>query len=185
MSQDGIWVGMDVHKKNIVVAAQRDGQDKADEWEVAHDRRGVGRLVRKLRGLGEGVSCCYEAGPCGFTLQRELKRAGIGCAVIAPSLIPTRSGDRVKTDRRDAQKLAKLWRAELLTEVHPPTEAQEAVRDLCRCREDAKADQKRAKQRLDKFLLRRGVHCTGGKKAWTLGYRQWLKTLKFDEAVAQ
>lgn len=185
MSKDYVWVGMDVHKKEIVVVAMEKENSRTTEWKVSNDRRGVKRLIKKLKGLGDSVSCCYEAGPCGFTLQRQIRKAGIKCAVIAPSLVPTRSGDRIKTDRRDAKKLANLWQAELLTEVYPPTEAQEAVRDLCRCREDAKADQKRAKHRLEKFLLRRSVRYEAGKKAWTQRYWKWLKVQRFDDSVAQ
>ena len=185
MSQENCtWVGMDVHKKNIVVALMAATGSELEAWEVPNNRQGVRRLIKKLKAK-QSVRCCYEAGPCGFKLQRELVKAGLPCAVIAPSLIPTRSGDRVKTDRRDAKKLAKLYRADLLTEVHPPTEAEEAVRDLTRCREDAKADQKRARHRLEKFLLRRGVRYGAGKKQWTLRYYQWLKSLKLDEPVAQ
>ena len=101
--------------------------------------------------------CCYEAGPTGFALQRQLQAKGVDCRVIAPSLIPRKPGERVKTDRRDARKLAQLLRAGLLTEVHQPSEAQEAVRDLSRAREDAVADRTRAQHRLSKFLLRRGI----------------------------
>ena len=127
--------------------------------------------------------CCYEAGPTGFALQRQLQAKSVDCRVIAPSLIPRKPGERVKTDRRDARKLAELLRAGLLTEVHQPTEAQEAVRDLSRAREDAVADRTRAQHRLSKFLLRRGIRY--GKTAWTQEHRRWLRTISFGHAAAQ
>ena len=126
---------------------------------------------------------CYEAGPGGFALQRQLEAEGIECRVIAPALIPRRPGDRVKTDRRDARKLAELLRADLLTAVHPPTIDQEAVRDLCRAREDAVTDRTRARHRLAKLLLRRGIAYDG--RNWTLRHRRWLLTLRFEHPAAQ
>jgi transposase len=116
--------------------------------------------------------------------MRELEGRGVRCQVIAPALIPQRAGDRVKTDRRDADKLARLLRADLLTAVHPPTPEQEAVRDLCRAREDLQADRKRNQHRLSKMLLRYGLSYTAG-RAWTLGYRRWLGTLRFEYPAAQ
>ena len=104
-----------------------------------------------------GLRCCYEAGPTGYPLQRRLRKMGIDCIVVAPSLIPRRPGARIKTDRRDAQKSVELLRGELLTEVHPPSESEEALRDLFRCREDVRCDLTRARHRMSKFLLRR--HC--------------------------
>src|SRR5215203_1250769 len=113
------------------------------------------RFVERLRRAGP-VQCCYEAGPCGFELQRALTTHGVPCDVIAPALIPRRPGDRVKTDRRDAGQLAILYRADALTAIHIPTEIEEAVRDLLRCREDIRIDLLRARHRLSKFLLRHG-----------------------------
>jgi transposase len=117
-------------------------------------------------------------------LQRQLRTAGVSCTVIAPSLIPVRPGDRIKTDRRDAKKLAELLRAELLTEVHPPTEEAEAVRDLCRCRDAAKQDRERARHRLSKLLLRRGLIYAPG-KAWTRMHREWLRQRRFERPADQ
>jgi transposase len=131
------------------------------------------------------LACCYEAGPCGYTLQRQLAKLGIGCQVVAPSLIPVRPGERIKTDRRDARKLAELLRADLLTEVHPPTESEESVRDLCRCREAVGRDLTRARHRLGKFLLRRGCTYTQGKRAWGTRHRRWLQTLSFEHPAEQ
>ena len=109
-------------------------------------------------------SCCYEAGPCGFELQRALTGRGIRCDLIAPALIPRRSGDRIKTDRRDAAQLAVLYRAGALTAIHIPTEQEEAARDLLRCREDIRADLLRARHRLSKFLLRHGRRFTAPRR---------------------
>jgi transposase len=138
MSQGITYVGMDVHKKTINVALLVPGSDRALEWQLANESQAVRRLVKKLRSEAPGeLLCCYEAGPCGYELQRQLQRLGVRCQVIAPSLIPVKPGERIKTDRRDARKLAELLRAGLLTEVQPPTKEEEAVRDLCRAREAA------------------------------------------------
>lgn len=156
------------------------------EWKVANEVRAIRRLAKKLLREAPGkVHACYEAGPTGYALQRKLQETGVLCDVIAPSLIPVKPGERVKTDRRDARKLAELLRAGLLTEVHPPTEAEEAVRDLCRAREDAREDVTRCRQRLSKFLLRRGLRWTTGKRAWTHAHRLWLRGLSFEEPAAQ
>src|SRR5436305_2385496 len=120
--------------------------------------------------------CCYEAGPCGFELQRALAAREIPCEIIAPALIPRRPGDRVKTDRRDAGHLAILYRAGALTAIHIPTDQEEAARDLLRCREDIRADLLRARHRLSKFLLRHGRRFTGTKKAWSKRHDAWLRT---------
>ena len=147
----------------------------------------VQKLGRKLLKRAPGpIESAHEAGPCGFVLQRQLEAMDerIACAVIAPSLIPRKPGERVKTDRRDARKLCELLQAGLLTEVHAPTEAQETVRDLCRCREAAKTDLHRAHHRLGKLLLRRGYRSTQG-RAWTQRHRVWLRSLKFDDPVEQ
>jgi transposase len=128
------------------------------------------------------VRVCYEAGPCGYALQRQLTKGRVSCVVIAPALMPRKPGDRVKTDKRDARKLAELFRAGLLTEVRPPTPAEEAVRDLCRARDDARDDVQRARHRLGKLLLRRGLHFAG-RKNWTKAHRQWIKTIQWDHAA--
>jgi transposase len=163
---------LDVHKESIFVALLRPGQPIL-EWKQGHDAAAVRRLVRKLKREAVGpVVCCYEAGPCGYGLQRQLSNAGITCHVVAPSLIPIKPGERIKTDRRDAKKLAELLRAGLLTMVQPPTEEEEAVRDLCRCREAAKVDRERARHRLTKLLLRRGVRYATGRH-WTRRHYAW------------
>src|SRR5204863_6754001 len=132
------------------------------------------RFVKRLQRHGP-VRCCYEAGPCGFELQRALSQHGIACDVIAPALIPRRPGDRIKTDRRDATQLAVLFRAGALTAIHIPTEQEEAARDLLRCREDIRADLLRARHRLSKFLLRHGRRFTATKKAWSKRHDTWLR----------
>jgi transposase len=133
------------------------------------------RFVERLR-REYAVQCCYEAGPCGFDLQRALTARQIPCEIIAPALIPRRAGDRIKTDRRDASQLAILYRAGALTAIHIPTEQEEAARDLLRCREDIRADLLRARHRLSKFLLRHGRRFTGTKKAWSKRHDAWLRT---------
>jgi transposase len=131
------------------------------------------------------VHCCYEAGPCGYAPQRALQRADIPCQVVAPALIPIKPGERVKTDQRDARKLGRLLRIGDLTEVHPPSEEDEAFRDLCRAREDAKEDRERARHRLQKFLLRRGIMYPGGRSTWTQAHRKWLRGLRLEPEAAQ
>ncbi|MEM7418079.1 MAG: IS110 family transposase [Gemmatimonadota bacterium] len=180
------WVGLDAHKKFIQVAIQRPG-DALEEWRVPYTPRDVKRLVRKSTKNADGpVRLCYEAGPLGFELQRRIhaaaKDADVRCAVIAPSLIPKKPGDRIKTDRKDARQLCELFRAGLLTEVHAPTEADESVRDLCRARGAAKKDLNSARHRLSKLLLRRGRIYTNG-RPWTQKHRVWLNALCFEAPV--
>lgn len=188
MSLHGItFVGMDAHKKAINVAMLLPGQDEPVEWQLANEPAAIRRLARKLQREAPGeVRCCYEAGPCGYVLQRELEGAGgVICEVVAPSLIPVKPGERIKTDRRDARKLARLLRSDDLTAVHPPTSADEAVRDLCRCREDARKDLHRARHRLDTFLLRRACLYTLTRRRWGQPYRAWLSSLRFEHAADQ
>ena len=178
------YAGMDAHAATIWVAVLAPGAERPEEWQLTNEPRSVKRLAERLKRAAAGpVVACYEAGPGGFALQRQLEAAGVECRVIAPALIPRRPGDRVKTDRRDARKLAELLRADLLTVVHPPTPDQEAVRDLCRAREDAVADRMRARHRLAKLLLRRGIAYDG--RNWTQRHRRWLLTLRFEHPAAQ
>jgi transposase len=181
------WVGLDAHKSAINVAMYLPGSEQPVEWQLVNEAGAIRRMVRKVeRQAGGEVRFCYEAGPCGYSLQRQITEAGqASCLVVAPSLIPKKPGERIKTDRRDARKLGKLFRAGLLTEVHPPTEENEAARDLCRAREDAREDLMRCRHRLGKLLLRRAISYDGGKKAWTLGYRVWLRGLRFERAFDQ
>ena len=185
-SENTIFVGMDVHKKAINVAVTKGSRHGIeDQWQLTNDKRSVRRLVRRLKKMGAGeIKAAYEAGPCGYALQRELAREGIDCDLVAPSLIPQKPGDRVKTDRRDARKLAEMLEAGMLTTVHPPTEKDEAVRDLTRAREDAKQDQMRTRHRLSKLLLRRGIVFHGGSN-WTKRHHQWLRGIRFEDEVLQ
>ena len=180
MSNPITYVGLDAHMKMLQVAMLLPGSEAAVEWQVANEGGAIRRMVKRIeREAKGGIRMCYEAGPCGYALQRTLKELGVDCEVIAPSLIPVKPGDRIKTDKRDARKLASLFRAGLLTEVHPPTPGEEAIRDLSRCREDAKQDMVRARHRLGKMLLRRGIRWEGGKKNWSMAYMKWLRTLEF------
>lgn len=152
--------------------------------EIANTPEAVERLVRQLRKSGTRLSFCYEAGPCGYGLHRQLTDLGWECAVVAPSLIPKKAGDRVKTDRRDSLSLARLHRAGELTAVCVPDGQQEALRDLTRAREDMKHLQRQAKQRLLAFLLRHGKRY-GGKSNWTQAHFRWLETVKFEHPAQQ
>jgi transposase len=186
MSNDITYVGLDVHKKSIQVAQLPPDGAEAVEWQEVHTVASVRRLCRRLLRKAPGeVRCCYEAGPTGYGLQRQLRAAGVSCTVIAPSLTPVRPGSRIKTDRRDARRLAELFRAGLLTEVHPPNERDEALRDLCRCRDDVREDLMRARHRLGKFLLRRHCIYTLTKRNWGTRHMAWLRQLRFDEPAAQ
>jgi transposase len=184
MAEATTHVGLDVHKQSISVAMLLPGSAKATQWEIPNQPAQVRRLVSRLRrDAGRGaVVCAYEAGPCGYVLQRQLVRNGIACQVVAASLIPRKPGERIKTDWRDARKLAELLRAGLLTEVRPPSEAEEALRDLCRCRDDARADLMRARHRLSKMLLRRDLRYVEG-RPWTQQHRSWLWSLKLVHAA--
>lgn len=186
--EEGItWVGLDAHKSAINAAMYLPGSDKPIEWQLVNEVRAVRRMVRKVERQAPGeVRFCYEAGPCGYSLQRQITDAGeASCMVVAPSLIPRKPGERIKTDRRDARKLGRLFRAGLLTEVQPPSEEHEAARDLCRAREDVREDLTRSRHRLGKLLLRRGITFEGGKKAWTRAHRVWLRGLRFERAFDQ
>lgn len=180
------WVGMDAHKNSIKVAALFPGRPEPEEWQEQTTPEAIRRLGRKLRRQAPGeVRCCYEAGPTGYALQRQLSAGGVSCMVIAPSLTPVKPGARIKTDRRDARKLAELLRAGLLTEVHPPSESDEALRDLCRCRDDVRVDLMRARHRLGKFLLRRHCIYRETKHHWGTRHWAWLEQLRFDDPMSQ
>jgi len=143
-------------------------------------------MVRRLLEETEGqVTFCYEAGPCGYALQRQIRKEGAECNVVAPSLIPHKPGERIKTDRRDAYKLAEYDKGGHLTYVHPPDPVQESVRDLCRCREATMQDVQRCRHRLSKLLLRRGLHFEGGKRSWTQKHRRWLHSISFEQEEDQ
>jgi transposase len=182
MEHGTTYVGIDAHKKNLFVARLSGNETTPVTWQLANEPQAVRRLVRTLEREAPGpVRVFYEAGPCGYALQRQVTTAGITCEVVAPALIPRKPGERVKTNRRDARKLVELGRAGLLTAVRPPTPAEEAVRDLARARDDARDDLQRARHRLAKLLLRRGLHFAG--KHWTRAHRRWINTLAWTHAA--
>ena len=176
-SASSIFVGMDVHKRTIASCVY-DAETGAilDERELPHDLPNITKYLRKVQDHHGLLRSCYEASSCGFGLQRTLEVNGICCEVIAPSSIPRRSGDRVKTDRRDAQKLATLYAAGLLTPIHVPDEEQEALRSLLRCRGDLSETMTRTKQRILAFLQVRGF-AYSGKSRWTQKFYVWLRAL--------
>ena len=177
------YVGLDVHKDSIVVAVAEGGlRGEVREYgRISNTPAVLQRLVRKLGQEGVRLRFCYEAGPCGYGIQRQLSAHGHDCVVVAPSLIPKRAGDRVKTDRRDAASLARLDRAGELTAVWVPDPGHEAMRDLVRARLDAVHALRRARQQLSGFLLRQSRHY--GRPAWTKLHRRWLAGLSFEQAV--
>jgi transposase len=167
-------IAFDQHAATTVAAVLPPGHRTPALHSLTSESSTILRFVERLQRQGP-VVCCYEAGPCGFELQRTLAARRIPCDVIAPALIPRRPGDRIKTDRRDAGHLAVLYRADALTAIHIPTEQEEAARDLLRCREDIRADLLRARHRLSKFLLRHGRRFTGTKKAWSKRHDSWVR----------
>lgn len=178
------FVGLDVHAATIAAAvAEPDGEVRF-VGVIPNRSESVSRLVRKL-GKPQQLQVCYEAGPTGYVLYWQLTQLGVKCEVVAPTLIPVKSGDRVKTDRRDAEKLARSYRAGDLTAVWVPDAAHEALRDLVRARLAAKGDQLRARHRLSKFLLRHGRRAPEGVTAWTDRYLQWVKSQVHFEHSAQ
>lgn len=177
------WVGLDVHKDTIAVCWLRGDSQVEETREIANEERAIRTLFKRLAGEGE-VRACYEAGPCGYPVRRQLEQMGIACDVIAPAMIPRRPGDRIKTDSRDARKLARLYRAGELTPIRVPTEGEEAVRDLVRCREDLGEDVTRMRHRLSKFLLRHG-RIWRVTRNWTERHWAWLRTQRFDDPAAQ
>ena len=178
------YVGLDVHKATIAVAVADGLGEVYFLGEIPNTPEAVAKQVKQLK-KGAKLSFCYEAGPCGYGLHRQLINLGEDCQVIAPSLIPRKPGDRVKTDRRDALTLARLHRAGELTSVWVPDCAQEALRDLTRGREDLKHLQLQARQRLQAFLLRHGKRYNEGETHWTKMHFRWLETVKFDQPVQQ
>ena len=170
-----VTVGLDVHARSIRLAAVR-ADELLEERTLPYDEEAVERLLRRW----PAVRCCYEAGPTGFGLYRHLVERGIECAVVAPGLVPQRPGDRVKTDPRDARKLARLHAGGLLEPIYVPSPELEAARDLVRAREDARLDRMRDRQRLSKFCLRHGRLLPTS--AWTVTRRAWLGQQRFEHA---
>jgi len=178
------FLGMDVHAETIAVAvAEPDGEVRS-LGTIANREESIRKFIRKL-GPVEHLRACYEAGPTGFVLYWQLAQFGVDCAVVAPTLVPKKPGDRVKTDRRDALKLARSHRSGDLTAVWVPDEGSEALRDLVRAREAAKQDQLRARHRLTKFLLRTGRRPLLGVKAWTVRYVTWLQQIHYTQPAQE
>jgi transposase len=186
MSRVQRFVGLDVHAETIAVAIAEPNGEVRPLGIIPNRLESVRKLVRKLEPV-KNVKACYEAGPTGYALYWQLTALGIACEVVAPSLAPVKAGDRVKTDRRDAEKLARCYRAGDLTAVWVPDAAHEALRDLVRAREDAKQDQHRARHRLSKFLLRHGRRPPETvKKSWTQKYLTWIKEqVHFDQPALE
>lgn len=181
MNTSILYVGMDVHAQTISIALAEAGGEVRNYGSIANDLKSLERTLLKIKKSHPGAELrvCYEAGPTGFVIARRLAQLEIPCTVVAPSLIPSRSGDRIKTDTRDAVKLARLHRAGELTAVHIPDAVDEAMRDLCRARTDAVQDLRRSRTQLKAFLLRHGYRY-GGKSSWTEAHRLYLRELVFS-----
>ena len=173
-----VAVGLDVHARSIRLAAVR-ADELLEERTLPYDEEAIERALRRW----PAVRCCYEAGPTGFGLYRYLVERGFDCLLVAPGLVPQRPGDRVKTDSRDARKLARLLAGGLLEPIHVPSRELEAARDLVRAREDARLDRMRDRHRLSKFCLRHGR--TLPSSSWTVTRRTWLSEQRFEFAAQQ
>src|SRR5258707_581143 len=174
------FLGLDVHAETIAAAIAEPEGEVRSLGTIPNRAESIRKLIRKL-GTAEKLRVCYEAGPTGYVVYWQLAELGVQCEVVAPTLVPTKPGDRVKTDRRDAEKLARCYRSGDLTSVWVPDEAHEALRDLVRAREAAKKDQLRARHRLSKFLLRRGIRPPEKMKSWTETHLKWVKGLRFEQ----
>ncbi|MGA7831257.1 MAG: IS110 family transposase [Terracidiphilus sp.] len=184
MKKNVRFLGLDVHAETIAVAiAEPDGSLRS-LGTITNRAESIRRMVKKL-GPVEQLKACYEAGPTGYVLYWQLTELGVACEVIAPTLVPMKAGDRVKTDRRDAERLARSYRSGDLTAVWVPDEGSEALRDLVRAREAAKQDQLRARHRLSKFLLRVGQRPAAGMKAWTAPYMAWVRQVHFAQVARE
>ena len=181
-----LYAGLDVHKNSIEVALAEGGRagEVRRYGRIGGDLDSLDKVVRKLVSTGKEMRFVYEAGPCGYEIYRHLIGRGYECVVVAPSQVPRRSGDRIKNDRRDAMALARLYRAGELTAVYIPTVEDEAMRDLVRGREDAKRDERKAKQRLGAFLLRHG-HRYPGRKTWSQAHMRWISDIRMPHPAQQ
>jgi transposase len=182
--QEHTHIGLDVHKDTIAVAVLRPGATSCEERVIPNTPEALRKLFSQYPDHA-ALRTCYEAGPTGYETQRLCASLGIACEVIAPSLIPKRSGVRVKTDRSDARNLARLHRAGELTAIRIPTPAEEALRDLVRAREDLKSDRRIARQRIRSFLLRYGKRYPAGGSRWSFRFEVWMRALRFEEPAAQ
>ncbi len=179
-------VGLDAHKDSIeIVTAETTGKQEVRQYgKIGGDMASLDKAIRKLQSTGAELHFVYEAGPCGYEIYRHLTKKGFQCAVVAPSMVPKRSGNRIKTDRRDAEALARLHRAGELTPIYVPREDDEAMRDLSRAREDASKAQRTARQRLGAMLLRHGYRYPG-KKSWTPAHMRWLSDITMPHPAQQ
>lgn len=182
-SSELIYLGLDVSRDSIAVGTLRPGQEVPEVDKIFHDEVSVRRLIGRLEDP-RLVVACYEAGPTGYGLARLLRSMGARCDVVAPSLIPVAPGAKIKTDRRDARRLARLLRAGELTAIRVPTAAEEGVRDLCRARFALVTDRRRSRQRLTGFLLRHDQVWRGA-STWTIAHRDWLRAMRFADPALQ
>ena len=183
-----LYVGLDVHKATIAIAIALPGREPARyRSEVTNSTTSVKGLVERIQKeySTSSILFCYEAGPCGYVLYHQLHDLHCDCIVVAPSLIPRKAGDRIKTDRRDAVKLAASLRSGDLTSVRVPQEDQESMRDLTRARNDMKSQERAARQQLNAFVLRHGFHWPANKQRWNQGHYNWLESLVFNHPWQQ
>ena len=183
-----LYVGLDVHKATIAVATALPGRESAQfRSQISNTPKSVEKLIHKLRqdSFSKRILFCYEAGPCGYVLYHQLHSLEHDCLVIAPSLIPRKPGDQIKTDRRDAIKLAASLRSGDLTAIWVPDEDQESMRDLTRARDDMKCQERKARQQLNAFVLRHGYIWPGNKTCWTKTHFNWLESIKFEHPWQQ
>jgi transposase len=179
-----LWVSLDVHKLSIVAAVLPAAGGQPEVQRIETTRSAIRRLIERLGGA-EGLAVCYEAGPGGFDLLRLLSELGVACDVVAPSLIPVRAGDRIKTDRRDAKQLVRLYRGGQLSYVMAPSPETEGLRDLMRCRDDLRRARTSARHRVGKQLLRHGRIYRDGRSQWTKMHRAWIARQRLDDELAQ
>lgn len=185
MFENTTVLGLDVHKDTIMAAILPAGAEQVLSTVNIHNTKAaLERVVQQAQRHG-ALTAVYEAGPCGFETHRHLESLGIACVVIAPALTPVRPGDRVKTDRRDAEKIARLYRAGELTAIRVPSRPEEGARDLVRIREDVLGNRQRARNRVTKFLLRQGRPFRAGNTPWGTRHQEWMQAQHFDEPTTQ
>ncbi|EKR84871.1 transposase [Leptospira interrogans str. UI 08452] len=180
-----VYVGMDVHKETISFAyLTSKSKDVVKEQQIKHNEVQIKKFVNKLKSEWNEIHCCYEAGVTGYPLYRYLNSLGVNCTLVAPGKIPRQSSDKIKTDKRDAIKLARLLRSGDLESIHVPNEEDEVVRDYLRSRDSLRLDLGRNRQRLMKFLLRKG-NVYSATKYWTTSHYKWLNNLHFENEILQ